>query len=93
MVDLAMLHGERSSPAFDAAESVRWYRAVANKPGASAHRALIALARAARDGESMTQDFSLAKSFLEIAVATMPRESSFRKEATKLLSEMENSML
>lgn len=93
MVDLAMLHGDRSSPAYDAAESVRWYRAVANKPGANAHRALIALARAARDGHGMAQDFSLAKSFVEIALATMPKESSFRKEAAKLLSEMENSML
>lgn len=93
MVDLAMLHGERTSPAYDSAESVRWYRAVANKPGASAYRALIELARAARDGQGMTQDFSLAKSFLEIALATMPPESSFRKQAAKLLSEMENSML
>jgi len=93
MVDLAMLHGERSSPAYDSAESVRWYRAVANKPGASAYRALIALARAARDGQGMTQDFSLAKSFLEVALATIPVESSFRKEAAKLHSDMEDSLL
>lgn len=93
MVDLAMLHADRRSPAYNAAESIRCYRAIANKPGSSAFRALIALARAARDGQGMEQDISLAKSFLEIALAAMPPTSSFRKEASKLLAEMEQSLL
>lgn len=92
-VDLAMLHGDRRSSAYDPTESAHWYRKVANKAGGSAPRALIALARAARDGQGTKQDRELARSYLEIAIQITSERSEWRREAEQLLDEIDGSFL
>lgn len=92
-VDLAMLHGDRRSTAYDSTESARWYRKVANKAGGSAPRALIALARAARDGQGAEQDRELARSYLEITLQITSEHSEWRREAERLLAEIDGSLL
>jgi TPR repeat protein len=92
-IALAMLHDDRRSEVYDPAEAAKWYQAVVNASRGSLGRAMLALARHARDGIGTPRDLEQAKEWLRRVVQTEPERSSFRKEAARLLQQMQEDLL
>jgi TPR repeat protein len=90
--ELAWIHGDRRSPVFDPAEAALWHRKLANETTASAPRALIALARASRDGQGVAQNREMARSYLEIVLRITDEKSIYRREAVNLLADIDASL-
>ncbi len=90
--ELAWIHGDRRSPVFDSTEAALWHRKLANESTASAPRALIALARASRDGQGLAQDREMARSYLEIVLRITDEKSIYRREAVNLLADIDASL-
>lgn len=89
---LATLCSDVKSPFFSPAEAVHWYRAIANSSFFSAPRALVYLAQMTRDGLGTEQNFTLARSYVEMAL-TLSARKDVRREAEKLLADINTSFL
>lgn len=92
-IELAMLYDDRSSSVYDPVEATKWYRAVVDTSSGSVPRAMFALARHCRDGIGTPRDLAMAKAWLHRLLQTAPEKSSFRKEASALLQQMNDDLL
>lgn len=92
-VALSMLYDDRKSDLYNPVEAVKWWHVVAEGTSSSVGRAMIALARHYRDGIGTSRDLQTAKHWLQKTLLFCKPESSFCKEAAKLLKEVEDSLL
>ncbi len=90
---LATICADEKSPHYNPVEAFHWYRAIANTSSSGgAARALVCIARMARDGHGTEQNLGLARTYLEMAL-TLQAPKEVRIEAERLLSDMNASLL
>lgn len=92
-VELSMLYDDRALDTYDAVEAVKWWRVVAKGGSSSVGRAALALARHCRDGVGTSRDVEAAREWLQLALKSCHQKSSLYREATKLMREMDASLL
>lgn len=91
-VELAMLYDDPTGGVYDPVEAVRWFRQVVEDGGSSVGRAMLALGKHYRDGNGVDLDSKIARDWLKKVKRLVPQSSAWHKEASKTLSEMDQSL-
>jgi TPR repeat protein len=92
--NIALLHQDRNSPAYDPAEAFNCWSRVAERPrGDLRFEAMLSLARCCRDGHGTERNRDKAIEWFDLLLSVAPRKVSEHDDAVKLRQEIEGDLL